>query len=60
LPACAARLKEKELIPVASVSSTGHSKRRLQSQEDVMTFKLPELPYAYDALAHYMSRETLE
>ena len=25
-----------------------------------MTFKLPELPYAYDALAPYMSRETLE
>jgi Fe-Mn family superoxide dismutase len=25
-----------------------------------MTFSLPELPYAYDALAPYMSRETLE
>jgi Fe-Mn family superoxide dismutase len=25
-----------------------------------MTFKLPELPYAYDALAPYMSKETLE
>ena len=25
-----------------------------------MTFTLPELPYAYDALAPYMSRETLE
>jgi len=25
-----------------------------------MTFKLPELPYAYDALAPYMSAETLE
>lgn len=25
-----------------------------------MTFKLPELPYAYDALAPYMSSETLE
>ncbi len=25
-----------------------------------MTFKLPELPYAYEALAPYMSRETLE
>jgi len=25
-----------------------------------MTFKLPDLPYAYDALAPYMSRETLE
>lgn len=25
-----------------------------------MTFKLPELPYAYDALQPYMSKETLE
>ena len=25
-----------------------------------MTFKLPDLPYAYDALAPYMSKETLE
>ena len=25
-----------------------------------MTFKLPDLPYSYDALAPYMSRETLE
>ena len=25
-----------------------------------MTFKLPELPYAYDALSPYMSKETLE
>jgi Fe-Mn family superoxide dismutase len=25
-----------------------------------MTFQLPELPYAYDALAPFMSRETLE
>jgi len=25
-----------------------------------MSFSLPELPYAYDALAPYMSRETLE
>src|SRR3989304_8616416 len=25
-----------------------------------MTFKLPELPYAYDALAPFMSKETLE
>jgi superoxide dismutase len=25
-----------------------------------MSFSLPELPYAHDALAPYMSRETLE
>jgi superoxide dismutase len=25
-----------------------------------MLFTLPELPYSYDALAPYMSRETLE
>ena len=25
-----------------------------------MTFKLPDLPYAHDALAPYMSRETRE
>ena len=25
-----------------------------------MSFKLPELPYSYDALAPYMSKETLE
>jgi superoxide dismutase, Fe-Mn family len=29
-------------------------------QEDPMSFSLPDLPYAYDALAPYMSRETLE
>src|SRR3974390_2108272 len=29
-------------------------------EEDLMSFKLPDLPYAYDALAPYMSRETLE
>jgi len=32
----------------------------LQFQEKIMTFQLPELPYAYDALAPFMSRETLE
>jgi Fe-Mn family superoxide dismutase len=32
----------------------------LQFQEKLMTFQLPELPYAYDALAPFMSRETLE
>src|SRR5207237_10676831 len=26
----------------------------------IMPFKLPDLPYAYDALAPHMSRETLE
>jgi Fe-Mn family superoxide dismutase len=29
-------------------------------QESYMAFELPELPYAYDALEPYMSRETLE
>jgi Fe-Mn family superoxide dismutase len=29
-------------------------------EEDLMSFTLPELPYAYDALAPHMSRETLE
>jgi Fe-Mn family superoxide dismutase len=29
-------------------------------QEPLMSFSLPDLPYAYDALAPYMSRETLE
>src|SRR6185295_2748656 len=28
--------------------------------EEVMSFSLPDLPYAHDALAPYMSRETLE
>jgi superoxide dismutase, Fe-Mn family len=32
----------------------------LQLQENLMTFQLPELPYAYDALTPFMSRETLE
>src|SRR5215217_6682218 len=31
-----------------------------ENQESAMSFSLPELPYAYDALAPYMSRETLE
>jgi superoxide dismutase, Fe-Mn family len=31
-----------------------------QIQESSMPFSLPELPYPYDALAPYMSRETLE
>src|SRR5258708_30678133 len=29
-------------------------------REKAMPFNLPELPYPYDALAPYMSRETLE
>src|SRR2546430_8662051 len=29
-------------------------------RSDPMSFTLPELPYKYDALAPYMSRETLE
>jgi len=32
----------------------------LSIEEDPMPFTLPELPYAHDALAPYMSRETLE
>jgi Fe-Mn family superoxide dismutase len=39
--------------------STFHN-HRLWIEEDLMSFKLPDLPYAYDALAPYMSRETLE
>jgi Fe-Mn family superoxide dismutase len=30
------------------------------TEEELMSFTLPELPYSYDALAPYMSRETLE
>jgi Fe-Mn family superoxide dismutase len=30
------------------------------TEEELMSFTLPELPYSYDALAQYMSRETLE
>lgn len=30
------------------------------TEEKIMAFELPELPYAYDALGPYMSRETLE
>jgi Fe-Mn family superoxide dismutase len=33
---------------------------RLRPEERSMPFSLPELPYSYDALAPYMSRETLE
>jgi Fe-Mn family superoxide dismutase len=33
---------------------------RWSIEEDLMSFTLPELPYSYDALAPYMSRETLE
>jgi superoxide dismutase, Fe-Mn family len=35
---------------------------RNQNRQEIptMTFKLPDLPYAYDALAPYMSKETLE
>jgi hypothetical protein len=32
----------------------------LSIEEDLMPFQLPDLPYAHDALAPYMSRETLE
>jgi Fe-Mn family superoxide dismutase len=35
-------------------------KHRLWIEEDAMSFKLPDLPYSYDALAPYMSHETLE
>jgi Fe-Mn family superoxide dismutase len=34
--------------------------KRRSSEEDKMPFSLPDLPYAHDALAPYMSRETLE
>jgi Fe-Mn family superoxide dismutase len=33
---------------------------RLSIEEEPMSFKLPDLPYAHDALAPHMSRETLE
>ena len=31
-----------------------------EAKEITMSFTLPDLPYAYDALQPYMSRETLE
>jgi superoxide dismutase, Fe-Mn family len=31
-----------------------------KAEEKIMSFTLPELPYAYDALQPYMSKETLE
>src|SRR5450759_3967947 len=34
--------------------------RRFTSRSRPMAFTLPDLPYPYDALAPYMSRETLE
>jgi Fe-Mn family superoxide dismutase len=33
---------------------------RVSSKETMMSFTLPDLPYAHDALQPYMSRETLE
>ena len=43
--------------PAKALSSLGS----LNSQKEMsMSFTLPELPYAYDALQPYMSKETLE
>src|SRR6186997_203654 len=51
-----------ELVRDRSVSSENQviPIHRLCTEEDLMSFKLPDLPYAHDALAPYMSRETLE
>jgi Fe-Mn family superoxide dismutase len=43
--------------PVKALSSLGSLKFQ---KEMSMSFTLPELPYAYDALQPYMSKETLE
>jgi Fe-Mn family superoxide dismutase len=53
-------------LPVVTPSSAArgaipHARPEdLDKTENLMTFTLPELPYAYDALAPYMSKETLE
>src|SRR5678816_2926804 len=51
-----------ELVRDRSVSSENQfiPIHRLCTEEELMSFKLPDLPYAHDALAPYMSRETLE
>src|ERR1044071_916599 len=36
------------------------SQRRPVPKESIMAFTLPDLPYAHDALAPFMSKETLE
>ena len=42
------------------MANTGKSGNTPAIEEKIMSFSLPELPYPYDALAPYMSRETLE
>ena len=46
---------------VVATGGTPHSRYGLAiTEEKLMSFKLPDLPYSHDALAPYMSRETLE
>jgi Fe-Mn family superoxide dismutase len=45
--------------PLDPVEATGPPSRELE-KESAMAFELPSLPYAYDALQPYMSKETLE
>src|SRR5262245_5794455 len=73
-PPCSARSPTPAPSPNASLlgasaclhgppSGTLHNKPtpHTQAQRSIaVTFKLPELPYAYDALSPYMSKETLE
>ena len=47
--------QEGKRLPIKS-SSASHPR----SEHAIMAFTLPDLPYSYDALAPYMSRETLE
>lgn len=42
------------------VSDSRAAIRASNTEEPAVTFTLPDLPYAYDALQPYMSRETLE
>src|SRR5436309_3797273 len=48
------RLSSSHLEPLGEASEATRARKK------PMSFSLPDLPYAYDALAPYMSRETLE
>ena len=53
------------MLDASRCLSTGAARRpdgppRVSSKETMMSFTLPDLPYAHDALQPYMSKETLE
>ena len=46
--------------PIPALAAASRDASRATQGDSQMSFTLPELPYAHDALQPYMSKETLE